>query len=293
MSKSKSATSPLSLGRPDSSSPRYRMLQGVHATFAQALGTALSTFLQTEIRAELAQVSVVPAGEFQKTLSAPSCLIKLRLTPRDESMVLHLSPPAVFGMLEMLLGGSGGSGGVESRPLTEIEWSLLEEVVRVVVRVLGESWQVFHQVEFKVESLESDPAMLPLTDASQPLVWVRLALEFAGETGEIAIAVPQEFFAAAATPLALPEAPPVAVPEADVQRNLSLLEDASVDLEVTLDGPTMAFRELMALRAGQVVRFNYPLRKPLQASVNGSVTITGHVVSAGRKRAFQIEQLPN
>ena len=146
------------------------MLQGVHEIFARALGTSLSTFLQSEIQADLAQISVVPAGEFQKTLRAPACLIRLRLVPRDECIVVQLSPPVVFGLLEKLLGGSG-SGEIQSRALTEIEWSLLEEVVRVIVRVLGEAWQVFHEVEFKVESLENDPAMLPAQDAAKPLVW--------------------------------------------------------------------------------------------------------------------------
>ncbi len=293
MSKPKSAKNPLGLGQPDTTSPRYRMLQGVHESFARSLETALSTFLQSEIRTALDQMSFLTAGEFQKGLRAPACLIRMRLLPREDCVLVHLTPPVVFGLLEMLLGGSGGTGEKESRALTEIEWSLLEEVVRVMVRALGEAWQPFHAVEFKVESLESDPAMLPANDPGQALVLVRIALGFAGESGEVSIAVPQEFFDSAAPAMTMKEAPQIAPPEEDVQRNLRLLEDAAVDLEVTLDGPTMEFRELMALKAGQVVRFNYPLGKPVQALVNGSLAISGHVVSSRRKRAFQIEQMPN
>jgi flagellar motor switch protein FliM len=270
------------------------MLQGVHETFARALGGALSAFLQSEIQASVAQISVVPAGEFQNALVAPSCLIRMKLIPRDECTIVHLSPTIVFGLLEMLLGGKGaGPAEPEVRALTEIEWSLLEEVVRVIVRSLGESWQVFHQVEFKVESLENDPAMLPAQDPAQPLVLIRIAVEFTGRSGEIAIAVPQDFFDAATPVVPVRDPVEIAPPREDVERNLRLLENAFVDMEVTLDGPTMEFRELMTLKAGQVVRFNYPLGKPVQALVNGSLSLTGHVVSAKRKRAFQIEQLPN
>lgn len=269
------------------------MLQGVHETFARSLGTALSTFLQSEIRADVAQISFLPAREFQKTLHAPACLIRLRLEPRDECMILQLSPAVVFGLLEMLLGGTGGAGEPEIRALTEIEWSLLEEVVRVMAQTLGEAWQVFHAVEFKVESLENDPAMLPAQDPGEGLVWIRLAVGFARQNGELGIAIPKTFFESAVPAVCVKEPLPIAPPDEDVQRNLRLLEDASVDLEVSLDGPTMEFQELMALKPGQVVRFNYPLLKPVRARVNGSLGITGHVVSAGRKRAFQIEQLPN
>jgi len=77
---------------------------------------------------------------------------------------------------------------------------------------------------------------------------------------------------------------------ADFERNLALLEDSAVDLEVRLQGPTLEFEDLMDLKAGQVLTFDYPLRKPLHASVNGAVTIEGYVVSSGRKRAFQVEE---
>ena len=63
-------------------------------------------------------------------------------------------------------------------------------------------------------------------------------------------------------------------------------------LEVTLEGPTMAFEELMRLKAGQVITFDYPIQKPLRATVNGAAAMTGHIVSAMDKRAFQVERLP-
>ncbi len=78
-------------------------------------------------------------------------------------MILHLDCATALLMLEMLLGGKGILEP-EPRELTEIEWSLLEEVIRVMVRALGEAWRVFHAVDFEVESLGSDPAFLNLPD---------------------------------------------------------------------------------------------------------------------------------
>ena len=40
--------------------------------------------------------------------------------------------------MELLLGGKSSPEVVTPRNLTEIEWSLLEEIVRVMVRPLGE-----------------------------------------------------------------------------------------------------------------------------------------------------------
>ena len=65
-----------------------------------------------------------------------------------------------------------------------------------------------------------------------------------------------------------------------------------VELEVSLRGPKLEFKELVALKPGQVLIFDYPLGQPVSASANGAVDLTGHIVSAGRKRAFQVAGLP-
>ena len=154
----------LNLARRDPSGPQFRILQGVHETFAGSLATALSTFLQTEIKCDLGDISVEALGDFLKTLSAPACLITMGLRPRPESMLLRLDSLAVLTLLEFLLGGKADSGPAAPRGLTEIEWSLLEEIVRVMVRPLGDAWSVFHKVEFEVESLGSDPSLLACPD---------------------------------------------------------------------------------------------------------------------------------
>jgi flagellar motor switch protein FliM len=271
----------------DSESPQQRQLRGVHETFATTLAGSLSSFLQAEIGISLDAVSITSAGDFRKTLEAPACLISFQLEPRPEWSVLSFNPAAVFGLLELLLGGQSGSAPAEARALTEIEWSLLEEVVRVLASALGESWKTFHTVEFKVQALDSDPATLATSDAAQRIVHLAFRLQIGEQSGTFEIAVPQTFFDAVEPA----EAPVVEQPIAGVQRNLALLGEARVELEVILDGPTMVFEEIANLAVGHVVRFDYPLQKPLRAVVNGTVSIPCQIVSAGRKRAFHVDNV--
>ncbi len=77
-----------------------------------------------------------------------------------------------------------------------------------------------------------------------------------------------------------------------MERNARLLEDAEVELEVLLEGTHLSFGDLRALRQGQVVRFDHGLNQPLRGVVNGDLTVIGHVLSAGNKRAFQVEERP-
>lgn len=275
---------PLSLNQ-DSESPQQRLLRGVHEAFAGSLAESLSAFLQAEIAISLDAISFTAAGDFKKALQAPVCLIGFQLEPQPEWAVLSFDSASVFGLLELLLGGSSGLAQVEARALTEIEWSVLEEVVRVLAGTLGESWKAFHPVEFKVESLESDPERFTLNDGSLRVARIAFRLQLGGQSGSFEVVVPQTFFDAA-TPA---EAPAIERPRPEVQRNLALLGEAKVDLEVILDGPTMMFEEVAHLTAGQVIQFDYPLQKPLRVVANGAVSFPCNIVSSGRKRAFQVE----
>lgn len=286
----KSDSTPLDVGRPNAANREARLMRSAHEAFARGLESSLSGCLQTETKAQLKGIALTTATGFRRGLPTPTCLITFRLQPRTERMILHLDGATALKMLEFLLGGQD-QAKPDPRELTEIEWSLLEEVIRVVVRELGEAWRAFHPVEFEVESLSSDPTFLDLPESAQPLALLSFGITWGEQTGNLEIALPQGFFD---LPVASVESKEVAnVPSpADVSRNFELLEDAKVGLEVTLQGPTMAFESLLALKIGQVVTFDYPIQRALRATVNGVAPMTGHIVSARQKRAFQIERLP-
>jgi flagellar motor switch protein FliM len=280
----------LELGQQDLS-PQFRRLRSVHETFAKSLSNVLSTFLQSEIQASLAGMTVTTAGDFQKNLPNPSCLILLRLHPEQDRMLLYLDASTVLTLLDLLLGGSG-QPSPEARELTEIEWSLLEEISRVMMRCLGESWQVVKAVEFVVEALSSDPSLTPCPEPALSVLRISFDLQLAEQFGRFEIAVPRAFFDVLGPARETQELAAETPSQIDRERNARLLEDAEVELEVLLEGTHLSFRDLRDLRQGQIVRFDHALNQALRGVVNGDVSLSGHVLSAGTKRAFQVEERP-
>ena len=282
------------VGQPNTTSPRFRTLRAVHERFAPSLATALSAFLRSDFQVTLQDLSVQTSGGFLSALPSPTCLMVFRLHPRDERMYLHLNCSTVFALLELLLGGKSGTQPATLRNLTEIEWSLLEEIVRVMLRPLGEAWELFATVEFEVESLVSEPSLLSPSDQGRPVntPLIRLAFDLrCGEhSGLLEIAVPQGFFDGAGNSQEQKGSPEALEP--DTRQKLALLDHAGVSLEVRLDGPLLAVADLMNLKPGQVIRLDHPLERPLRGVVNGALSMEGAVVNSGKKRAFQIARLP-
>jgi flagellar motor switch protein FliM len=263
------------------------MLQSLHEAFARSLSNVLSAFLQTEIQVKLDGTSLTTAGEFRKAVPNPSCLIVLRLHPGSETMMLYLESATVLTLLDVLLGGTGLPASAP-RELTEIEWSLLEEISRVIVRPLGESWKIVKSVEFVAESMGCDPALVACPEPATSVLQVSFEMQIAGQLGHFEIAVPSSFFAAAATAHAPQEVAEDVASKTDMERNARLLEDAEVELEVRLEGPRLSFADFLELQQGQVIKFEHGLHMPVQGVVNGAPSLMGHILAAARKRAFQV-----
>jgi len=284
----------LDVGQPNPSNPRFRVLRAIHEQFAPNLATALSAFLRSDLEVSLQDLSVQSSGGFRAALPSPTCFMVFRLHPRDERMYLHLNCATVFVLLEFLLGGKAGSEPAVARNLTEIEWSLLEEIVRVMVRPLGEAWKVFAPVEFEVESLVSEPGLLPDNDPNhppgQPLIRLAFDLRYGEQRGLLEIAVPQSFFDGPEG--SSEEQEPEHATESGFRHRLMLLEAVPVSLEIRMDGPLLPVADLMSLKPGQVIKLDHPLDRPVRGVVNGALTMEGTVVSSGTKRAFQVMTLP-
>ncbi|MGI8742246.1 MAG: FliM/FliN family flagellar motor switch protein, partial [Bryobacteraceae bacterium] len=79
--------------------------------------------------------------------------------------------------------------------------------------------------------------------------------------------------------------------EKEHARVLRLIKAAEISLDGRLEGPKLTVEDLMELAEGDVLAFDFPVEKPLNLMVNGSLKFRGNVVTTGRKRAFQIEQV--
>jgi flagellar motor switch protein FliM len=69
---------------------------------------------------------------------------------------------------------------------------------------------------------------------------------------------------------------------------LRVLRQATLTVEALMEGPTLSVGDLLGLREGNLLTFDFPVDRPIELVVNGARKFTGQVVSTGRKRACQI-----
>jgi flagellar motor switch protein FliM len=79
--------------------------------------------------------------------------------------------------------------------------------------------------------------------------------------------------------------------ESEQARVLRLLRDASLTVEARMEGPTVTVRNLLDLREGHILMFDYPVDRAVELIVNDSRQFTGNMVSTGAKRACVVEKV--
>ena len=78
--------------------------------------------------------------------------------------------------------------------------------------------------------------------------------------------------------------------EQDQARILHLTRTSHLWLDGRLRGPTLSVADLMDLKTGDILAFDFGLGRLLDLTINGQHKFMGKIVAVGNKRGFQIEE---
>jgi len=271
---------------------QVRAIHLLHDTFVRNLVSSLSAYLRSYLTVNLVSVEQLSYAEFLDGLPSPTCMVSLGLTPYDGNGVMELNPSLVFPILEMLLGGTGKTSATIQRDVTEIEQKLLDGLFRIILNDLREAWKGVTMVEFTIESMETEPQLLHILAPNEAVVSIGIEIRIGDTVGMMNIAMPsivikmmrQKFdqqWSVRKTHAS----------EAEQARVLRFLREGLLTAEARLEGPTLRIRDLLELSEGQLLVFDFPSDRPIELLVNGVHRYSAQLVSTGRKRACQIEQI--
>jgi flagellar motor switch protein FliM len=278
--------------RPDRiAKDQLRAIHILHENFARSLASSLSAYLRAYVAVNLVSVEQLSFIEFTQCLPSPTSLIALGMKPFDGTAVLEINPSLVFPILEMLLGGSGKVATKIVREVTEIEQSILEGLIRIILQDLRGAWHGVATMEFSIEAHETEPQLLQFLAPNEAVVAISIEVKIGDAAGMMNIGIPSIIVKMLRQKF--DQQWSVRKSEAtqdEHARMLRLIRPSNFLLDARLNGPTMGVATLLDLTEGDVVAFDYPMERPVDIAINGKLKYRGEVVTTGRKRAFQIQE---
>jgi flagellar motor switch protein FliM len=270
---------------------QLRAIQLLHENFARNLASSLSAYLRAYVAVNLVSVEQIPFMEFTQCLPSPTSMVALGMKPFDGNAVLEINPSLVFPILEMLLGGPGKMVRM-TRKVTEIEQSILEGLLRIFLQDLRTSWQVVTNIEFSIESHETEPQLLQILAPNEAVVAISIEIRIGEMAGMMNIGIPSIIVKMLRQKFDQQwSVRKTQATEEEHLRMLRLIRPAMIHLDARLQGPTLSVGTLLDLAEGDVLAFDYPVGRPVDVTVNGVLKYRGEVVTTGRKRAFEVLDL--
>lgn len=267
-----------------------RALQIASETFARQFTTVLSTTLRTVSQVQAKGIHQLTYDEYIRDVPNPTYLAILSLAPLAGASIFHLPLPVVMTAVDRLLGGPGAGLAIH-RPLTEIEQSLMRDLLGRVLRELAYAFESLTALEPAVLHQESNPQFAQIGSPSDMVIVFVYDLRIGGQAGEATLCVPFASLQPVLDEVAANSllAGRVEADAESVRESLAgRMGAAPVTVSVSFPPVTLALSDIVDLRPGDVLPLEHRVDAPLEVSVGGLPRFAGRPGRRGKRLACVI-----
>lgn len=274
------------------SKEQLRAFRGVHDKMARSLASQISSIMRSIVEIQLHSVDQMTYGEFLMSLPNPTSFNVFSVKPLEGSGVIEINPSIAFPMLDRLLGGKGEPFDA-SREFSDIELSLFETILRVMMSTLKEAWGPVMDIYPTIESKESSPNVVQIVAQNEIVVMVVMEIIIGHSSGMMNICYPVIALEPVLPKLASRD---LMLNETSSKKSRNtelqvLLGGAQVNVEATLGKTDLTMADILGLQEGDVLRLASAADDVVTVSVDGKERFKGEIGLRRFRKSVQITEV--
>jgi flagellar motor switch protein FliM len=271
---------------------RLPMLEIVFDRLVRILSTSLRNFTSDNVEVSIDAIQSQRFGDYLNSVPLPAMLAVFKVAEWDNYGLIVVDSAMIYSVVDVLLGGRRGTAAmrIEGRPYTTIERTLVERLIGVVLKDLGEAFRPVASVEFRFERLEVNPRFAAISRLSNACVLTRLRVDMEDRGGRL--------------DLLLPYATMEPVRELLLQQFMGekfgrdsiwethlaeMLRTTDVSLDVVLDQQMMPLSAIIDLKPGDRIMLNTQPGAPVRLQCGSVPLFTGTYGRRESKPAIRID----
>lgn len=260
------------------SKEQLRAFRGIHDKMARSLASQISSIMRSIVEIQLHSVDQMTYGEFLMSLPNPTSFNVFSFKPLEGSGIIEINPSIAFPMLDRLLGGKGEPFDT-NREFSDIELSLFETMLKVMMSSLKEAWGPVIDIFPIIESKESSPNVVQIVAQNEIVVMVVMEIIIGQSSGMMNICYPVISLEPilpklASRDLMLNETSTKKSRNAELQ---VILGGAHVNIEAILGKAELSLRDVFALKKGDIIRLTNPADDSVTISIDGKDRYIGKI----------------
>lgn len=168
-------------------------LKSIYESYARSMSSDLSNSLMADVDISVISVEQISYGEFIRSIPNPTLMAIFRMKPFKGLMIMETSPRFGFQAIDLLCGGTLHKD-IDMRGFTEIEISILKEVLTSIVEKNKESWKDLLDLEPFVEGIVTNPQMNRIFPYEEATALITFNAMVNGEQTSMSLCIPYTAF---------------------------------------------------------------------------------------------------
>lgn len=227
----------------------------VNDRFARLLRAGLYGFMRRTPQITCKPAKRIRYSEFVAGLAVPTNFNLVSCKPLRGTTLFVFEPALVFHVVDALFGGDGRfSKRVDGREFTRTEQQIIQRMLEIVFADCQKSWESLHPLRFEHVRSEMHPQFVSIVAPDDLVVVSTFAIDFGGQGGALHICMPCATLEPIRTLVErAPHGDQTGPDPQWRQRMHAGLQGADVEIVADLASTTMTLRDLIAMKAGDVL----------------------------------------
>ena len=173
---------------------QIKVLDGIFENYARLLSSYLTGLLRLYCRVSLVNIEEQRCSEFNNALPDYVLMGMVDMGIKNEevsetNVIIQISNTITFTMIDRLLGGRGEYRDV-NRDFTEIEITIMNDVMNSMANLLYEPWASHIDLEPKLIGIETNSRVVQTIGHEDTVIIVALEVEINGSKSIISVCIP-------------------------------------------------------------------------------------------------------
>lgn len=280
--------------RPDKfAKDQLRTLEIIHENFSRLMNNFLSGYLRTFVEVEVLSVQSLIYNEFSNSIANPCILGIVDFAPLDGQIIIDIGTDMAYTMIERILGGSGiQMGKKEHRALTEIELTLLKNILVKFINLLKEPWGNIIEIKPKLERIETNSQFAQIVSPSESIALITLSLKIGESEGMLNICIPhvviEPILASLSSRLWFSTSSKKEISEVEKKALEKNISKSKVIVKTVIGKSVITVGELLTLRPGDVILLDKHVDDPFEFYIGNELRYYGKPGIKNKKIALKI-----
>lgn len=268
-----------------------RHLEMAFERFGRQFGNQLTARLRALSHLTLDGLTLSTYDEYVNLLPTPTAMVLCTLAQTRQTAMLQLPVAATMVWIDYLFGGDGRGDDREGRELTEIELTLVRDLLQHSLSDLEYAFAGLAPLGVTVRGVQYNPQFVQAAGASDAVLVASFTLRVGEREDALTLMLPAD------TMLATLRAADGPVARSDVERAAAALahldleravQDVPVEVSVRFRPVVIHPRDVVHLVVGDVLPLSHPSTEPLDVVVDGVVLAQAAAGSHGSRLACRV-----